>query len=84
MRIFYSYSATDSSDFTLSGTFTIPPERSSVDIVMDIQQNSVVEDDETVNVTLTASATGIFLSNDERTRMVTVNILDNDGKRVFV
>ena len=51
-----------------------------MDVVMNVVEDTDAEDDVTVNVTLMASATGIFLSGNEISRMVTVNIQDNDGR----
>ena len=78
-------SATENSDFILNRTFVLPPDRSSVDVLLDIIDDEIAELDETITISLRADVPGVTLTDRERTLDVVVNLLDNEGKtRIFL
>jgi len=72
------------SDFTLNETFIIPPERSSVDIIVNILGDMVAENDESILVRMMAQANQVFIMPDETSRTVTLTVLDDEGRTVLV
>ena len=71
------------SDYTLNRTFTIPPEKSSVDIVMNILGDMVAEDDKKINIMMSASADGVYIKASESSRTVLVTVLDDEGSYIL-
>ncbi len=63
----------------MNRSYTIPPEQSSINITIDIIDDSLVESDGVVTITLTATASGYPLRSNERSRTISVTILDDEG-----
>ena len=78
--------ATAGSDYTaLSGSVTIPANTSSATIPVSVLNDSLVEDDETVTVTLTAITGGdADISIDSANDDATVTITDDDSALVSI
>ena len=70
----------EGTDFILPATtYIITPEQTSVEILLTVIDDNIVEDDESGLITLVASVPFVYLGH-ETSRAVTVQILDNDGK----
>ena len=76
-NLFYVVIPTD--DFTIATSYSIPPERSHVDIVLTVLDDDITEDNENRSVVVAASVPGISLGNDTR-RTVGITILDDEGE----
>ena len=66
-------------DFTLATSYSIPPERSHVDIVLTVLDDDIAEDDEDRAITVAVSPLGISLGTFS-TLTVDIIILDDEGE----
>ena len=80
--LFYIYYLGTNLNFASS--YKIPPQNSSVDIVVEITDDLLAEKDQMVLFNMIASYPGVTIPNTDLRRTVAVTILDNEGNATTI